>query len=441
VRLVTFLAASLFALSGCAGKNDPPGEAPAGVTATPGDGVILMSWDQLSDLTYWIFYAPGTSVSPGEVGSIALKNSVSPRAVIGLVNGTQYALVMNATNKDSAAGPKSQVVTATPRLAGDNWIRGAVQGTQSLNALAFNGGTRYVTVGDGTTIFAGDFNYGHTDPVGVAQWQIPFTPPTTVPPAAPFPFATDFKAVIYNGAFFALGSNGAVATSGDGFNWAAQHIVFPGVTGLNGLAFGDSTFFAVGNGGQIYKTSDLTQQWTQDTSGTAEDLTSIAVLNGSFFVTGSNGTLLQNNGNGIWSPIATGVTSTLRSTAFMPNAPVVPGSIRYVAVGDGGTILTSTDDTVATAWTPVAPTPLAQNLLGVTVGGATGTRFLAVGQGGAVVFGDSVINDVTTGVPVPVNPIQWAVPSQPPAGDFSSVHFFAGQYLAVGAAGANAVSH
>jgi hypothetical protein len=105
-------------------------------------------------------------------------------------------------------------------------------------------------------------------------------------------------------------------------------------------------------------------------------------------------------------------------------------------VGDGGTILTSSDDNVATVWTPVTPPPVAQNLLGVTAGGATGTRFLAVGQGGTVVFGDSMLDSIT-----PAIPIQWSVAAQPQDGDLSAVNFVVGQYLAVGAAGGNAVSH
>jgi hypothetical protein len=441
VRLPIFIAASLFALSACTDKTDPPSDPPTGVTAAPGDGVILMTWDPLPELTYWIFYSQGGSVSIGQSGTIAVKNAVSPRPVIGLVNGTQYSLLMNATNNGSAAGPNSQTVTATPRLAGDNWTKGAVQGIQNLNALAFNGGGRYVAVGDGTTLFAGDFNYGHADPVGVTEWMVPVTPPTSVFPAPPF--ATDFKAVIFNGAFIALGSNGSVATSGDGLNWIAQHVVATGVTGLTGIAWGvvggNGTYFAVGTGGQIYTTNDLTQPWQPDTSNTANDLTSVTLLNNGFFATGANGTLLHNAGDGKgWLLVTTGVTTTLRATAFMPNAPFIPGSgiIRYVAVGDGGTILTSSDDNVATVWTPVTPPPVAQNLLGVTAGGATGTRFLAVGQGGTVVFGDSMLDSIT-----PAIPIQWSVAAQPQDGDLSAVNFVVGQYLAVGAAGGNAVSH
>jgi hypothetical protein len=427
-----------------------------------------MSWDQRPDLIYWIFYAPGDTVTPGQVGSFVVKNAVSPRAVAGLQNGTQYALLMNATSQGSAAGPNSQTVMATPRLAGDIWTKGALQGTRNLNALAFNGFGRYVTVGDGTTLFTGDFNYGHTDPVGVTEWfggPPPATPPTTWFPSIAFPsyppggttdpgFNDDFKAVIFNGSFVALGSNGNVATSVDGVNWVRQHqVLAAGVTGLNGLAFGNIlgilSYVAVGSGGQIYTTSDLNVDWKLDTTAnTTNDLTSIELLNGALFVTGANGTLLINSGDGNWQPQSTNVTTTLRSVAFMAAAPatfIPPGTsvpvlpVRFVAVGDAGTIITSGDITSSTiagnVWTVVPPL-VAQHLLSVTVGGATAGRFLAVGQGGTVVFGDNVVN----GVPVTTG-IDWKVASQPQTGDLSSVHFFLGQYLAVGPAGGNAVCH
>src|SRR5262249_31447647 len=148
--------------------------------------------------------------------------------------------------------------------------------------------------------------------------------------------------------------------------------------------------------------------------------------------------------------------TTLRSATLMPNASFFQDihgvrAISHVAVGDGGAVVTTTFDQVMVDpnnpphvlsgnWTTTL-VPAAPNLRSVTVGGATGFRFLAVGQGGAAVFGDSVINDVATGVQVSINPIQWSVASQPATGDFSSVHFFLGQYLTLGGAGANAVSH
>ena len=480
MRLPILIIASLVAVSGCVSKHDPPDLAPTGVTAVGGDGVALLTWDQLPDLTYWIFYAPGNSVSPGQVGSIAIKNAVSPRAVTGLLNDTPYAFVMNATNQDSAAGPNSQVVRANTRLAGDFWTKGSEQGTaqglKDLNALAFNGAARYVTVGDGTTIFAGDFNYGHTDPVGVTEWFGPATTPpitwflqgsdTSTPGGAPpAGFAPDFKAVIFNGAFVALGATGEVATSADGLNWVTHHAVVTagglggitgGLTGLTGIAFGVSTtsgfiYIAVGSGGQMYTTTDLTAlvDWTPVTSlGTTSNLTSITFLSGFFIVTGEDGTLLASVDGANWTqqtitpPLPPG--TTLRSAAYMTNAGVIAGAVSFVAVGDGGVIVSGTRDpsniTQPGIWTSTL-IPGAPNLRSVAVGGATGFRFLAVGQGGTAVFGDSVVNNVTTGVQSLVNPIQWSVASQPQPGDLSSVHFVTGQYLAVGPAGGNAVCH
>jgi hypothetical protein len=84
---------------------------------------------------------------------------------------------------------------------------------------------------------------------------------------------------------------------------------------------------------------------------------------------------------------------------------------------------------IGTATWNLTVLPGAQDLRSVAVGGATGLRFLAVGQGGAVVFSD--------------DGVQWLVASSPPPSsqDLTSVLFFGGQYLAVGAVGANAVSH
>jgi hypothetical protein len=431
VRLAILAAASLLALTACADKSNPPDVAPTNVQVSPGDGVVLMTWDTLPDLVYWIFYRPGNVVNAAEIGATVVKDAVTPRAITGLVNDTQYALVMNATQQDSAAGPSSPTVIAFTRLAGDKWtVGGTPIAPQNLNALAFNGFSRYVAVGDKTTMLAADFSYGSQNPLGVTQW----VPPTTPPPA---PFSDDLKAVIYNGSFVVLGANGSVATSVDGLNWTAQHQVQSGVTGLSALAFGftptlGATYFAIGIGGQMYITNDLTQQWTPTSANTSSNLTSISVLNGFLIVTGDNNTLLVSPDGANWTPQATGLPqgTTWRAATFMPNAPP-PGNVEYVVVGDGGaivsttTILRDSTDTVATgAWTPTV-LPGAQNLQSVTVGGATGLRFLAVGQGGAVGFSDDglIWNTASSGA------------------DLSSVSFFTGQYLAVGSGGVSAVSH
>jgi photosystem II stability/assembly factor-like uncharacterized protein len=424
----------VIAVSGCQRKHDPPSDPPANVSALEGDGVVLLSWDPLPGLTYWIFYRQGITVTAAEPGSIAVKNAQEPRAVTGLLNDTQYAFVMNATDEDSAAGPSSPVVIPNKtRLAGDSWTIGAPIGVvpQNMNALAF-GGTRYVAVGDAGAILAGDFAYGSASPnLGVASWMQPQGLPTN--------FTENLRSVTFNGTFVALGENGSVLTSADGVNWVVNvPITAAGapVTGMNGIAFGPGIFVAVGNGGQLFTSNNLAASWVKGNSNTTEDLTSVVLLNGGLFATGTKGTLLVSpDGGTTWNPQATGLGTTLRAVTFMPNAPP-PNSVSFVAVGDAGSVVTSTSVIAGQGtWTPTV-LPGAQNLRSVTVGGTTGFRFMAVGLGGAVVFGDSVIDNV------PVNSIQWLTPIGPtPTADLSSVLFFLGQYLAVGAAGANAVSH
>jgi len=423
VRSLISLAAVLLALAGCHAKSKAPGDAPTGVTATPGDGVVVISWDVVPDLTYWIFFAPGDSVGVGTPGSFVIRGALAPRVVAGLANGTQYAFIMNATHNDSAAGPTSAPVTATPQLAGGAWSPspGTPLGTQNLNSMAFSG-SRFVTVGDAGTIYAGDFDYTSTDPQGVSAWMAPTTPP------AP-PFSDNLTSIIYNGTFIALGANGSVISSGDGLNWSSN-VAVPGA-GMTGLATGfvngvTQTFIAVGGAGQIFFSTDLVN-WFPAISNTTNDLTGISLVNGTFFATGTGGTLLTSADGQNWYVHTTNTTSTLRAVTFGPSPQSPPNGSLYVAVGDNGTIITTPQigvPPVPVVWTPVSPAPTAQSLRSITLGGATSTRFLAVGQGGAVVYSDDGFS--------------WTPASS--GSNLAKVIFAGGLYLGIGDAGASAVS-
>jgi len=452
VRLLILAFAALFALSACQ-KTSPPGEAPTGVTATAGDGLVVVSWDMLPDLTYWIFFQPGSTVDVATPNSFAIRRAFSPRPLGPLANGTQYAFVMNATHNDSAAGPNSLPVVATPRLAGNSWVSGTplvtTPGTApgNLRGIAFNG-TRFVTVGDATTtagvtsptIFAGDFNYPvgqfnftTGDPQGVTQWMQPS--PTTLP----LNFTSNLASVIFTstGAFVALGADGSVILSGDGLTWTSTSIAAVPASGMNSLAFGFvggtiGTYVAVGNGGVIYVSDQSLTKWTLVPSGTTNDLTSVSLVslqNGVFIVTGAGGTLLMsqnpNDGNPFTS-LNSNTTNTLRGVTGGPSLPSSTG-VLYVAVGDAGTIVTSPSVLNPTVdFTPATITPpIAQNLRGVTVGGSAGTRFLAVGDAGAVAYSD--------------DGVQWFSAASG-SDNLAKVLYVGGLYMGVGDAGANAVA-
>jgi photosystem II stability/assembly factor-like uncharacterized protein len=441
------LALSLIALTACH-RTDPPGEAPTGVKAVAGDGLVVVSWDTLPDLTYWIFYAKGASVGVGTAGTVAIRRAVPPRVIGNLGNGALFSFIMNATQNDSPAGPTSAAVFQSPRLAGetDSWTSGPALGAPSnLKSAAFSGG-RFVVVGDAATIFAGDYNYtsdfssppGVTAP-GVTVWLQPVVPPGTTFPLAP---AANLSSVIFNGSFIALArdnpldpTTSPVISSADGLNnWTANKPVpAPGMNAIGfGSFFGVPTYVAVGDGGRIFTTNnidvnDTTTPWTAATSPTFDDLNSISLLNSQFIVTGASGTLLAGtfSSNGIsWTALNSGTGSTLRGATFTP----LGSGAHYVAVGDGGVITTS--DINGVNWTAITLPAPAPDLRSVTIGGASGTRFLAVGPGGAVVFSDTGLG------------LDWSVKS---AGlgntaNLASVLAVPAMYLAVGDGGANVVS-
>jgi len=415
VHFRVLITASLLALAGCHLHSDPPGEAPSGVVVTPGEGLVTVNWNRDPELTYWIFYQPGSSVAPAEPGVPLIFDAVSPQVVAGLANETPYAFIMNATREDSKAGPSSPIVVKTPRLAGAEWASGTALGTTptNLNGIAFNG-SRLVVVGDSGTIFAGDYNYTSANPPVTAWLQ-----PTSLP--AEFPPTTNLSAVTFSSQFVALGIDGSILTSADGLTWTFSTTILPGGPNMNSIAFGAGVYVAVGDGGSIFTSTDLVT-WTQ-VPNAGSDLYSVSFLNGGFVATGAGGALLTSATGSSWIVQDSKTLSALRGAAFSASST----GIHYVVVGDAGAIVTSTS-TDGTNWgaitLPGAPAP---SLRSVTSGGALGTRFLAVGQGGTVVFSD----DGTT----------WRSPLTPPGPtNLTRVIFTPAMYVAVGETGTNAFS-
>ena len=405
------LVASLITLASCNWRTSPPADAPTGVTATPGDGLVLLSWDTQPDLTYWIFFQPGSSVTAATPGSIVIRNAISPRPVGGLANGTQYAFVMNATHSDSEAGPASPVVVATPRLGGENWVSGPSLTTQTLRAIAFNG-SRLVVVGDAATIFAGDFNYGNSNPPGVSAW----TPASSLP----LGFTANLSAAVASGGFLAVGRDGSTINSPDGLTWASGTQI-PGA-GINAVTVGTpsslTTFVAVGDGGVIFASIDGALTWITVPPITPNNLFGVSFINGQYVATGAAGTLLTSLDGRTWAAQTSNTGNALRGAAFANTA----AGPRYVAVGDAGTVVTSPD---AIAWAQI-PSLFAENLNGVVFR----TRFVAVGQAPAGQSARVAFSD---------DGVSWTVTSAG-SSDLTSIVSPPSMYLAVGAAGANAVS-
>src|SRR5216683_5315231 len=120
--------ASVVAVASCHRQAAAPGDAPGNLIVTPGENRVTVSWDQQPGLTYWIFFQAGGTVTAAAPGVPLIFDAQSPHVVFPLANETQYAFVMNATNRDSRGGPSTPVVVKVPRLAGKNWTSGAPLG-------------------------------------------------------------------------------------------------------------------------------------------------------------------------------------------------------------------------------------------------------------------------------------------------------------------------
>jgi hypothetical protein len=153
-------------------------------------------------------------------------------------------------------------------------------------------------------------------------------------------------------------------SSSDALNWTLVGQAADGSC----LAFGLGLFIVGGGGGTLRSSPDGVT-WTDHSSGTGQQVTSVTFGGGIFVgVCDAGRSVVSSNGTS-WSNNATGVGSRLNRIAF--------GNSLFVAVGSGGRILTTTN---GTAWTSQT-SGTAQDLWHVVYGNGI---FVAVGESGTV---------------------------------------------------------
>ncbi|GAB3245778.1 WD40/YVTN/BNR-like repeat-containing protein [Chitinimonas naiadis] len=145
-----------------------------------------------------------------------------------------------------------------------------------------------------------------------------------------------------------------------------------GTATLNGLAY-SGYYMAVGNGGSIQRSTNG-KDWTALTSGTTADLTTIFFDNVRFMVLGTDGKLLTSTDANTWTASTVPTNATQRINHLNSAA----GAGVYLAVGDGGTILTSPPD--ISAWTAQTSGTTKNLYRGLFTAGG----FITVGAGGTI---------------------------------------------------------
>jgi len=155
---------------------------------------------------------------------------------------------------------------------------------------------------------------------------------------------------------------------------------------LWGITAGPSGLVAVGTGGTILGSGNGST-WTQRNSGTTNWLTAVTYGGGQYLAVGDNGCVLLSFDGITWLSVAQSAT-----TARLNNVIFAAG--KYVAVGESGTIITSPDGRTWTA----TNSNLSGWLRGLTYlsgfsfsygpadqTGSVPSRFIATGQGGTII--------------------------------------------------------
>ena len=210
----------------------------------------------------------------------------------------------------------------------------------------------------------------------------------------------DFNGVTYaNNTFIAAGKNSRILKS---TNNASSWEVYNAGTNyqFNGIAFGGSTFNVVGASGYTYRSTNNGSSWSRVSPPSTNlqngpngysyyynrNLYGVSFGNNTFVAVGDVGKIVRSTDNGAnWSNVTTGRTGssgysyylgslygtgTLRGVGF--------GNGTFVAVGDSGKILTSTNN--GSSWDNETAVN-SNNLYGVSFGNST---FVAVGQNGTI---------------------------------------------------------
>ena len=162
--------------------------------------------------------------------------------------------------------------------------------------------------------------------------------------------------------FVAVGYDSTILISQAGAAWYQQPS--PANLTLTGIAFGGTTFVAVGlnaSSGPAILTSNDGSNWSPATGSLgSKGLLAVTYGGGQFVAVGYGGAVLTSRDGSNWMPQSSGVGNTLNSVAY----GVINGVGGFVAVGSSGGIFTSTD---GVTWTSeISGTPYA--LAGVAYG-------------------------------------------------------------------------
>ncbi|OFY82815.1 MAG: hypothetical protein A3F72_01650 [Bacteroidetes bacterium RIFCSPLOWO2_12_FULL_35_15] len=196
-------------------------------------------------------------------------------------------------------------------------------------------------------------------------------------------------AVAKNGQYLRLNSSG---------NWIPDNLTGVSSTApLNGLYFEPTlpnTGYVAGNGGEIFETTNGGGVWVSLTNVPLPLLNDACLANGTTtgYAVGANGTIIQiTNGGNILTPVVhTFITNDM-------NAVACKDVSNAMAVGDNGAILDITSGTVGSSFLGI------ENLNDITFLTNSPARYVAVGNGGTIITKNGTSSWVSNASPTIYN--------------------------------------
>jgi hypothetical protein len=368
-RLVFVVVIFSFLVSACGGRGSSAPPPVGGLTVAPGDGQVVISWTADPGVEYWLWYVPGTSISSDSPtatpGHRSIIRVTSPYVLAGLTNGADYAFTLNGRYDGGPGGSGTPSVTAKPRPAGTTWVAGGTMGSADMRGLAYgaasNGTTYFVSVGASGAL------YQSSDGVtsSALNWSL----------ISGSGITSNLNAAVYaKSTFIAVGNTGSAYYSTDTLTWTTATSV--SAQNLNAVASNGSQVVAVGNAGAIQYSADGVTWYAAASVPTTNALYGVAWGSVGWVAVGAGGTLLTSTDGSNWGLLTSGTTVDLKAVAFRAATTTYP-TASYVVVGLGGLVLTSSN--AAVSWTAQTLSP-ASDLLAIT---PMTSQILAVGAGGA----------------------------------------------------------
>lgn len=398
-------------LAACGGKGSSA-PAPNNFQITAQDTQLHMTWDAVPGVEYWVFCAPNASTvdshSPASSHSGWLyytKIFSGDFYATGLTNGTPYACTVNGRYNSGPGGADATPVVRTPGYAGASWMDG---NTTALGGMAVRSVAEGLPTGQGLTVeqFVAVGSAGNLvvssalDANASVTWGSPSQPASATWNAVSF-YAPGNR-------FVAVGDDGKVVYATATSTWTA--VSMPSATGVSmkALTSSGSPLISVGGNGSaqgvIYSSSDSAATWTQVSGLSTNTLRSVVYVPDTtpyWIAVGDGGVVLRSTDGVNWTASTpTGTGKNYQSVAMLAvtdSTNAVTG-YRVVGVADDGSALVSTN---GTAWTS---SNVATSLVAVSAGKG---QFMAIDSAGLAYTSNASTNNwawstgVATGMPSP----------------------------------------